>query len=324
MKKQSKGITLIALVITIIILLILAGISIATLTNTGLFGKAKEAKDKSKNAQIEENIYLADYENEINKYINGSRQNNTDYSQYNDILKLLYSNAGEYQLPSTIESLINTPDIFNWVLNSQKNADYIISNPDIFINNIINNPNAMECFGKNEYISKLAIKNKTWRTAILSSKYLEKFNLGATTVPTMTSNTSPEGEAFASKYETASSPYQCFDGNDATVGAIARPYTLNGYIGYKFTKKVIPYYVSFLTYSDFNNYFSNIKIQASNDNNTWTDLTDVLDIPQSGWIYIKLEKNESYNEYQYIRIFQTTDKGAPYYAGAYTIQFYCK
>ncbi len=58
MKKQSKGITLIALVITIIILLILAGISIATLTNTGLFGKAKEAKEKSEMADAKEKILL--------------------------------------------------------------------------------------------------------------------------------------------------------------------------------------------------------------------------------------------------------------------------
>ena len=40
MKKQN-GITLVALVITIIILLILAGISIAALSNQGIFTKAK-------------------------------------------------------------------------------------------------------------------------------------------------------------------------------------------------------------------------------------------------------------------------------------------
>ena len=40
---KEKGITLVALVITIVILLILAGISISTLTNTGIFQKAKEA-----------------------------------------------------------------------------------------------------------------------------------------------------------------------------------------------------------------------------------------------------------------------------------------
>ena len=41
---KNKGITLIALVITIVVLLILAGISISALTQTGLFGKAKQAE----------------------------------------------------------------------------------------------------------------------------------------------------------------------------------------------------------------------------------------------------------------------------------------
>ena len=45
----------------IIILLILAGISISALTNTGLFGKAEEAKQKAENAQIEENETLENY-----------------------------------------------------------------------------------------------------------------------------------------------------------------------------------------------------------------------------------------------------------------------
>lgn len=59
MKKNQKGITLIALVITIIILLILAAISISTLTGeNGLFSKVKEAKEKSEDATKEENEVL--------------------------------------------------------------------------------------------------------------------------------------------------------------------------------------------------------------------------------------------------------------------------
>ena len=51
MKKKSKGLTLVALVITIILLLILSGISISALTNTGIFQKAKDAKQASENAE---------------------------------------------------------------------------------------------------------------------------------------------------------------------------------------------------------------------------------------------------------------------------------
>ena len=67
-KNQQKAITLVALVITIVILLILAGISISALTNTGIFRKAKEAKGKSENAEKEQGQILDDYEKELNKY----------------------------------------------------------------------------------------------------------------------------------------------------------------------------------------------------------------------------------------------------------------
>ena len=67
--KKAKGITLVALVITIIILLILAGISISALTNTGIFQRAKDAKQKSEDAALDQNTKLDEYENEIDKYI---------------------------------------------------------------------------------------------------------------------------------------------------------------------------------------------------------------------------------------------------------------
>ena len=67
--KNSKGITLVALVITIVILLILAGISISALTNTGIFQKAKDAKQKSEDAALDQNTKLDEYENELDKYL---------------------------------------------------------------------------------------------------------------------------------------------------------------------------------------------------------------------------------------------------------------
>ena len=51
---KERGITLVALVVTIVILLILAGISISTLSNTGIFKKAKDAKQKYENEQKNE------------------------------------------------------------------------------------------------------------------------------------------------------------------------------------------------------------------------------------------------------------------------------
>ena len=59
-KTNNKGITLIALVITIIVLLILAGISIAMLTGeNGILTKAQSAKTETEYANAKEKVELA-------------------------------------------------------------------------------------------------------------------------------------------------------------------------------------------------------------------------------------------------------------------------
>ena len=56
---NNKGITLIALVITIIVLLILAGVSIAMLTGqNGILNQATNAKTETANAEAEERINM--------------------------------------------------------------------------------------------------------------------------------------------------------------------------------------------------------------------------------------------------------------------------
>ena len=73
MKKSNEknhGITLIALVITIIVLLILAGVSIAMLTGeNGILTKAMSAKEKTAAAEADENDKLSNYEYYIQNYM---------------------------------------------------------------------------------------------------------------------------------------------------------------------------------------------------------------------------------------------------------------
>ena len=64
--KQEKGITLIALVVTIVVLLILAGVSISlVLNNNGVISKAKDAKNQYAEAQTNEEKQL----NEVTDWI---------------------------------------------------------------------------------------------------------------------------------------------------------------------------------------------------------------------------------------------------------------
>ena len=70
--KSGKGITLIALVITIIVLLILAGVTIATLTgDNGILTRAQEAKNKTEEAEREEKEKLGDMEDILDEYATG-------------------------------------------------------------------------------------------------------------------------------------------------------------------------------------------------------------------------------------------------------------
>lgn len=50
-------------------ILILAGISISTLTNTRIFEKVQEAKRKTEEAELKQNIKLEEYENELDEHI---------------------------------------------------------------------------------------------------------------------------------------------------------------------------------------------------------------------------------------------------------------
>ena len=71
-KRKEQGITLIALVITIIVLLILAGVSIAMLTGeNGILTQAQNAKNKTNEAAKNEQLDLAKQEDLINETLNG-------------------------------------------------------------------------------------------------------------------------------------------------------------------------------------------------------------------------------------------------------------
>ncbi len=67
--KSNKGITLIALVITIIVLLILAGVTIAALSgDNGILKRATEAKEKTEQAQKDEEKTISNMENILGVY----------------------------------------------------------------------------------------------------------------------------------------------------------------------------------------------------------------------------------------------------------------
>ena len=84
--KQEKGITLIALVVTIVVLLILAGVSISlVLNNNGVISKAKDAKNQYAEAQTNDEKSLNEIADLMHNYISGEKTGgDSDYDPASD------------------------------------------------------------------------------------------------------------------------------------------------------------------------------------------------------------------------------------------------
>lgn len=78
MVKNNKGITLIALVITIVVLVILSTIVVVfTIGNDGILNRASSSTKQYINAEAEEQVLLGDMETQINKHITSGREGET-------------------------------------------------------------------------------------------------------------------------------------------------------------------------------------------------------------------------------------------------------
>ena len=161
MKRNVRGITLIALVITIIVLLILAGVAIMTLTGeNGLIKRAEKAKEETLIAQYKERIDLIKGETVIKNEGNMTLDNlneafNENNQKYwvnkteikNGIIELTtndgylffvtegmtqYKGAGDVIKPEiiTAEMVEFTPEDPTWtgITNVKEALDYLYNN----------------------------------------------------------------------------------------------------------------------------------------------------------------------------------------------------
>ena len=111
MVKNQKGITLIALVITIIVLLILAGVSIAMLTGeNGILTQAGNAKSETNKAEAVERINLA--LNAVKSEIYNKQVAESSYEP-------ISGNAGSYTLDGAISTILGK-DTFGTTNGSDK------------------------------------------------------------------------------------------------------------------------------------------------------------------------------------------------------------
>lgn len=138
-------------------------------------------------------------------------------------------------------------------------------------------------------------------------------------VPTMTSNTTPYGEASASSINYAGEDvWYAFDANNTTSQWIASG-TSDCWIQYKFPKAICAKLVSFRpSYNAQGTRVKNYKIQASNNGTTWDNLTNSLVCPNGvSEQYVELNNSK---QYLYYRMSLSGTYGTN--IGLFTLQFY--
>ncbi len=172
LKKTEKGITLVALVVTIVVLLILAGVSInLVLGNNGIIAKAKDAETKSAEASQNDLKGMNALTEEMNNAL--GEKSKVDLSKYKigDYVNYTYDTAENYVLTSaTCGSSSNPADGIpqtaglKWrILNIDEangTVDLISENPtgtSVYFSNILgynNGPYLMNEICKAQYSNK--------------------------------------------------------------------------------------------------------------------------------------------------------------------------
>ena len=303
-EKLNKGITLVALVITIIVLILLSAITMQTLMDNGILEKVKSAKEEHNKEQIKEEIELKIYEKKIEKRGNASLQdifemfNNDTEKEYNiteiegtDISKAQYIIISKKDYRFKInEDLVVTfvKDNFEQIKFSKElqelldEAQINITRDDILGATLIpDNEQDLE-----EITLEQIISNKNFLMKLLTNLPTEKIKENSllnsklqSLIPTLTSeNESSEllaGQCYAEAYSGDNNGYKAFDNNISTKWYLDDSKGYKGFpsLYYNFGKDTCIYKI-FINFScpTIKNAENKFIIYTSNDNETYTEI----------------------------------------------------
>lgn len=122
MKKETNGITLIALVVTIVVLLILAGVSInMVLGQNGIVTKAKEARDKTEQAKQNDLASMDQVVKDMDDILNDNGTSGGDDTETKTLVEAF--NAGELKIGDYVEYKPTAGQTYTSVTNENGWAD---------------------------------------------------------------------------------------------------------------------------------------------------------------------------------------------------------
>ena len=122
MKKETNGITLIALVVTIVVLLILAGVSInMVLGQNGIVTKAKDARDKTEQAKQNDLASMDQVVKDMDDILNDNGTSGGDDTETKTLVEAF--NAGELKIGDYVEYKPTAGQTYTSVTNENGWAD---------------------------------------------------------------------------------------------------------------------------------------------------------------------------------------------------------
>ncbi|MCI9087169.1 MAG: hypothetical protein HFJ32_01210 [Clostridia bacterium] len=193
-KDATTGITLVALIVTIVVLLILAGITIMyTMGENSILKKAQDAKDKTAEAVKNEQEYVNQVDNMVNQYINGTETpkepEEVPVEQIKSDWPTIEKIAGEIAKDDTITS--DTEKVTVIV----DNKKYTISAGDLFEVEYKGEVRIVRALGfKHDDLVNTAAYGENHNKASISFEFLD-FMTGENYMPMNSTNTNENGWA---------------------------------------------------------------------------------------------------------------------------------
>jgi len=218
---------------------------------------------------------------------------------------------------TTLAEVLADTDTYTTLLGDSNACDYM-ARSTTWASTIVADADAMRLLGMYDYACDALLSDSTWASAIADSTYWA--SVLDVTVPTMTSNTTPSGTAFANAESGASyAAWKVFDKNDSTFWADNTKTTIfsNLYVGYTFTEaKIIKsFYVKFET----NTVSCTYKLQGSNDGINWTDIGNTNTLLDG---YTFVDNDTAYTSYRLFIVTETINSAGYNGGRVLTLQFY--
>jgi len=226
---------------------------------------------------------------------------------------------------TTLSQILSDANTLNGLMSDANAVNYLVRSTS-WVSDITGNQSAMTYIGANDYAAYKLLSNSTWRTAICNSTYFE--SVLNVKVPTMTSNTTPEGLcAYSNAYPNSywNVAYKVFDGDTSSNGWLPPQNSTNEYIYYKFKDSECLVMMQ-ITFAFGSSPISPVQFDVigSNDGVNWVDIASGESISGSGTVNVQKYYPVS-TSYKYLGVRNTNiwiDTNGAHYTGLMGLQFY--